>query len=121
MPKRVMIVDDEPGICETLTVRLQANGYQVSSSMGAKSIPDIRTFRPDIILLDIMMPEMDGYAVIKELKRDHDLCNTPVIILSAKPKDAIIELFAPEGIVGYISKPFDSKNLLAMIKKALGE
>lgn len=116
-----MIVDDEMDIVETAKIRLEANGYTVSTSMGEKSIEDTRRAKPDLVILDIIMPGMDGFAVIKEFKRDPELANIPVIIFSAKPKSAMIELFGPEGIAGYISKPYDPKELLAQIKKVLGE
>ncbi len=120
MAKHVMIVDDEKDLIETLKIRLEANGYQVSATEGARSISDIRSTKPDLILLDIMMPAMDGFAVMRELKRDHDLNKIPVIVVSAKPKSTMIELFGPEGISGYISKPFEAKELLQMIQKVLG-
>lgn len=114
-----MIVDDEQDVIETLKIRLEASGYQVSSTMGARSVADIAKAKPDLILLDIMMPEMDGFAVMRVLKRDHHLCQIPVIIFSAKPKDTIIELFGPEGIAGYISKPYEPKELFETIQRAL--
>ncbi len=120
MAKHIMIVDDEQDVVETLKIRLEANGYQVSSTMGAHSVKDIKSNKPDLILLDIMMPGMDGFAVMRELKRDHDLSKIPVIVLSAKPKSTMIELFGPEGIADYISKPFESKQMLETIKKVLG-
>ena len=120
MGKHIIIVDDEQDVVETLKIRLESNGYEVSSTMGSSSINDIRTNRPDLILLDIMMPGMDGFAVMRELKRDSELSKIPVIVLSAKPKQTMIELFGPEGISGYISKPFEAKQLLEEIKKALG-
>jgi two-component system, OmpR family, alkaline phosphatase synthesis response regulator PhoP len=120
MPKHIMIVDDEVDIVETVRLRLQANGYQVSNSMGEQALEDIRKAKPDLILLDIIMPGMDGFAVIRELKRDPELFRIPVIIFSAKPKAAMIELFGPEGIAGYISKPYDARELLDQIKQILG-
>ncbi len=120
MAKRIMIVDDEEDVVNTLRIRLESNGYDVSSTMGSRSVHDIEAAKPDLILLDIMMPDMDGFAVIRELKRNFDLAKIPVIVLSAKPKATMIELFGPEGITDYISKPFDSKELLALIKKILG-
>lgn len=120
MPKQIMIVDDEQDLIETLKIRFQANGYEVSSSVGARAISDIRTAKPDLILLDVMMPDVDGFQVMRELKRDHELSKIPVIVVSAKPKSTMIELFGPEGISGYISKPFESKELLQLVKQILG-
>ena len=120
MGKHIIIVDDEADIVETARVRLEANGYQVSTTMGEQSLDDIRGYKPDLILLDVNMPGMDGFAIIRELKRDPDLSKVPVIIFSGKPKAAMIELFGPEGIAGYISKPYDAKDMLAQIKGVLG-
>ena len=120
MAKHIMIVDDEEDLVKTMKMRLEANGYQVSSTMGSQSLKDIESAKPDLILLDIMMPEMDGFAVIRELKRHPDMGKVPIVVLSAKPKTTMIELFGPEGIAGYISKPFDSKDLMALIKKLVG-
>ena len=120
MGKRIIIVDDEFDVTETVKMRLEANGYEVTSSYGEKSLEDIQNYKPDLILLDVMMPGLDGFAVIRELKRDPDLSKVPVIIFSGKPKAAMLELFGPEGIAGYISKPYDPKEMLAQIKQVLG-
>ena len=120
MAQKIMIVDDEADIVETVRFRLEATGYEVATTMGEKTIEDVRVAKPDLILLDVIMPGMDGFAVIKELKRDPDLSQIPVIIFSAKPKSAMIELFGPEGISGYISKPYDPKELIAEIQTTLG-
>ena len=120
MRKHIVIADDEEGVVETARLRLEANGYQVSTTMGAETVEDVKKFKPDLILLDVMMPGMDGYAIIRELKRDPNIANVPVIVFSAKPKGTIMELFGPEGIAGYISKPYDPKEMLDLIKKVLG-
>ena len=120
MKKRIMIVDDEIDIAETARIRLEASGYEVSTTVGENSLEDIGNYKPDLILLDVMMPDLDGFAIIRELKRDPDLSKVPVIIFSGKPKDALIELFGPEGIAGYISKPYDPKDMMAQIKQVLG-
>ena len=120
MGKRIMIVDDEMDIVETVKMRLEANGYEVATSCGERSLTDIQSSKPDLILLDVMMPGLDGFAVIRELKRDPDLSKVPVIIFSGKPKAAMLELFGPEGIAGYIAKPYDPKDMMAQIKQILG-
>jgi len=121
MPKHVMIADDEADIVETVTLRLEACGYTVSTTMGVNTIEDVRKAKPDLLLLDVIMPGMDGYAIIRELKRDAELTHIPVIIFSAKPKSAMIELFGPEGIAGYVSKPYDPKELVSQIQNIFGE
>jgi len=120
MQKHIVIADDEQDVVETVQLRLEANGYRVSATAGAKTVEDVRQFRPDLILLDVMMPGMDGFAIIRELKRDPDIARVPVVIFSAKPKATLMELFGPEGIAGYLSKPYDPKEMLDLIKKVLG-
>ena len=120
MGKRIMIIDDEMDIVETVRLRLESNGYETSSSMGERSVQDTVAYEPDLILLDIIMPGMDGFAVIHELKRNSITSKIPVIIFSGKPKAAMIELFGPEGVAGYVSKPYEPKELLEQIQKVLG-
>ncbi|MBI4357947.1 MAG: response regulator [Candidatus Omnitrophica bacterium] len=120
MGKHIVIVDDQPDIVAITKTRLEANGYQVSSTMGARAAQDILRFKPDLILMDVMMPGADGFAVVRELKRYPDVSKVPIIIFSGKPKEAMLDLFGPEGIAGYISKPCEPEELLAQIKKTLG-
>ncbi len=121
MGKKILIVDDEVDVVETAKIRLEASGYQIFTSMGENAMEDARKCKPDLVILDIIMPGMDGFAVLKEFKRDPELTQIPVVIFSAKPKAAMIELFGPEGIAGYISKPYEPKELLSQIKSILGE
>ena len=120
MGKRILISDDEADVIATAKLRLEASGYEVSATCGSKTVEDARKYKPDLIILDVIMPDMDGFAVLRELKRDADLSRTPVIIFSAKPKAAMIELFGPEGIAGYVSKPYEGKDLLDQVKQVLG-
>ena len=120
MPKHIMIADDEADVVQTVCIRLEANGYRVTDTMGGRTVKDVLDHKPDLLLLDVMMPGMDGFAVLRELKRYPEAVRLPVIIFSAKPKSAMIELFDPEGISGYISKPYDARELLAEIKRVLG-
>ena len=120
MGKHILIADDEADIVATAKLRLEANGYQVSTTMGEQTAADARRFKPDMILLDVIMPGMDGFAIIRELKRDPVLSGVPVVIFSAKPKAAMIELFGPEGIAGYVAKPYDPTELLDQVKQILG-
>ena len=120
MGKHILIVDDEVDVVETARLRLEANGYQISATSGEKTIEDTRKCKPDLILLDVIMPGMDGFAVIRELKRDPALSRIPVVIFSAKPKATLIELFGPEGISGYIAKPYNPKEFLDEIGRIIG-
>jgi len=121
MAKRIMIVDDEEGIIETTRLRLEKNGYAVSSSSGVQALEDIRKAQPDLVLLDVMMPGVDGFSILQDLKRDPDLSRIPIVIFSGKPKEAMMELFGPEGVAGYITKPYDPQDFLSQIKRLVGE
>lgn len=120
MGKHIAIVDDEEDIVQTTKIRLEANGYQVSSTAGAQAVQDLVQFKPDLILLDVVMPGVDGFALIREIKRNPDIGRVPVIIFSGKPKEAMMDLFGPEGIAGYVKKPYPPEELLSQIKKAIG-
>ena len=118
--KHIMIVDDEPDVIETARIRLEANGFKVSSSVGLEAVPDILKAKPDLIILDVMMPGADGFAIIRQLKRDPFLAKIPVIVFSAKSKEAMLDLFGPEGVSGYLTKPCLADEMLNQVKKVLG-
>src|SRR3989338_4941215 len=112
MGKHIVVVDDDVDAVNVVKLRLESSGYQVTTTMGEQALSDLRKCKPDLILLDVMMPGLDGFAVIRELKRDPDLTKVPVIVFSGKPKEIMAELFGPEGIAGYISKPYQPQELL---------
>ena len=118
---RILCVDDEVQNLALLSAVLMPEGYEVIEAQnGEEALKKIRTEQVDIVLLDVMMPGMDGFAVVRELKRDLDLSSVPVVIFSGKPKETMIELFGPEGIAGYISKPYDPKELVSQIQNLIG-
>jgi CheY-like chemotaxis protein len=125
--KTILIVDDEKKIRELLDLRLSSAGYQVIQAKdGEEGVSQAKEHRPDLILMDVMMPKMDGPEAVKCLKEDPATRNIPVIFLTA-----IITKEEEEGQAWgiltdtlqyrFIAKPFDPKNLLAEIKKALKE
>ncbi|MEI6632929.1 MAG: response regulator [Chlamydiota bacterium] len=114
MAKKILIVDDEPHIVEMLKSRLEANDYKVLSACnGEEGLKKVQDENPGLIILDVMMPEMDGWTFLKELKREGK--HIPVIILTAKEK--MQDLFELEGIKDYIVKPFKADELLEKISK----
>ena len=116
--KKILIVDDEPDFVNLVRVRLEANGYEViDASNGEEGIKKAEEERPDIILLDIMMPKKDGYTLMRELKYKETTKSIPIIALTGKPK--MKDLFEIEGIKDYVVKPFEDEDLLLRIKKAL--
>ena len=116
--KKILIVDDEPEFVNLVRLRLEANGYEViDASNGEEGLKKAEEERPDIILLDIMMPKKDGYTLMRELKYKEITKSIPIIALTGKPK--MKDLFEIEGIKDYIVKPFEDEDLLLRIKRAL--
>ncbi len=118
--KKVLFVDDEEDIREVVQIRLESNGYEViTAGSGEEALKKIEESNPDLMILDVMMPGMDGLTVLKTLRKNENTAKLPVIILTAKRKKMIGDLFELENIQGFIEKPFDSKILLDMIEKAV--
>ena len=117
MAVSVLIVEDDPNIRELLQIYLEKDGYAVTTaSDGGQGLAKFRAIRPNLVLLDVMMPVMDGWAVCKAIRADG---NTPVIMLTAKGEldDKVTGLKA--GADDYITKPFEMKELLARIEAVL--
>jgi two-component system alkaline phosphatase synthesis response regulator PhoP len=123
LSKKILVVDDEAMLVNMITMRLEANGYDVSGATdGLEGLSKAGLIRPDLIILDINMPGMDGYTMLKEIRRNDQMKDTQVIMLTASGKKR--ELFEKEGISDYITKPFDTEDFLlrvdAVLKKAKG-
>ncbi len=121
MKKKILIIDDEPDVIKIVDFRLKSAGYKVNmASDGREGIESIKKERPDLILLDIRMPVMDGYEVCRRIKSDEEFSGIPVIFLTASSgatiKDKVSEYMADD----YIIKPFDSENLLKKVKNLIG-
>jgi CheY-like chemotaxis protein len=122
--KRILVADDETSITRLLKLNLERTGnYEVrEENLGARVFEAAQEFKPDLILLDVMMPDMDGGDVAASLKQDPALRKTPVVFLTAAVKKE--ELGAPEGKIGgrmYIAKPLNVKGVIGVIEKTLGK
>jgi CheY-like chemotaxis protein len=122
--KRILVADDETSITRLLKLNLEQTGnYEVrEENLGARVFEAAQEFKPDLILLDVMMPDMDGGDVAAGLKKDPALRKTPVVFLTAAVKKE--ELGAPEGRIGgrmYIAKPLNVKGVIGVIEKTLGK
>jgi len=116
--KKILVIDDDPTITKLLASRLDANFYDViTAADGIEGLEKFRRQKPDLIILDILMPRMDGHAFALEFKKIADLKTTPIIILTVK--DDMQEIFRMEGINDYIVKPFLMNDLLRKIEKHL--
>jgi DNA-binding response OmpR family regulator len=117
MNKKILVVDDEDDILHFLELVLREKGYDiVTASGGHEALTRAQVERPDLILLDIMMPQMDGWEVLKLLRVDEDTAQIPVAMLSARTeaKDRVQGL--QEGAVDYICKPFSLHELVGKIE-----
>ena len=119
-PARILVVDDTPENLEIMTMRLQRHGYEIVTAVdGEDALAKVQTSNPDLILLDIMMPKLDGIAVTRHLKADTSLPFIPIILLTAKAdtKDVIAGLDA--GGDDYLTKPVDHGPLVARVRSML--
>jgi two-component system, OmpR family, alkaline phosphatase synthesis response regulator PhoP len=122
MGKKILVVDDEPIITKVLESRLKANGYDVvSAADGQEALNKARSENPDLIILDIMLPKIDGYRVCRLLKFDDKYKNIPILMLTARIQDTDKATGEQCGANAYLPKPFDPQSLLEKIKELLKE
>jgi CheY-like chemotaxis protein len=120
MGKKVLVVDDHPDAVNILTMILQKRGYQtVSAQDGVEALQKIQDESPELVLLDVMMPKMDGYDVCRAVKADPKTCHIPIVMLSARTDAASKERGLDLGAADYIAKPIDPAKTLEKIKKYL--
>ncbi len=118
--KTILVVDDEPDIRLVLQARLEAAGYNVeTAATGLEALNRIRTQPPDLVILDLMLPGMDGFAVCALLKRDQRFSRIPIIILTARSQTQDRKTGTDLGADAYLTKPFQSKDLLEKISQLL--
>lgn len=119
-PKRILIVDDEPDLVETVRFPLEVEGYEVLvAGNGEEGLNLARKEKPDLILLDLMLPKLDGYKVCRLLKFDERYKHIPILMLTAKTQEKDRMLGKETGADEYITKPFDLDQLLEKVKTYL--
>jgi DNA-binding response OmpR family regulator len=117
---RILIVDDEVQLITMVQMRLEANGYEViTANDGEAGLQKAKTENPDLIMLDVMMPKMDGYKVCGLLKNDTRYSKIPVVLFTARAQQGDKEVGTEVGADAYITKPFEPPVLLAKIKELL--
>lgn len=118
MPKvKILVIDDEPSIQNLLSAYLRSEGYDhMTAADGVQGLNAVRTFQPDVVILDIMLPEMDGIEVLSQLRRHSDAY---VIMLTAKSEETDKLIGLSVGADDYLTKPFSPRELMARIKAAL--
>ncbi len=122
MGYKILLVEDEPSVVELMTILLRKRGYEVSSVIeGTEVLDEVRRAKPDLIILDIMIPKLNGFEVCSRLKADPELRGIPVLILSALVQKNEIEMGIRMGAEMYMTKPFQNTELLHAIQKLLAE
>ncbi|MCA1947185.1 MAG: response regulator transcription factor [Fimbriimonadaceae bacterium] len=118
MPLKVLVCDDERHIVRLIQVNLERQGYQVVTAFdGKEGLEKIRSEKPDIVVLDVMMPYMDGFEVLKSIRREPETENLPVIMLTAKAQDKDVFEGYHYGADMYLTKPFNPMELVTFVKR----
>jgi DNA-binding response OmpR family regulator len=117
MPKTLLVVDDEPSILETTRFILECEGYHVLTARdGEEALATIRRERPPIVLLDVMIPKLNGFEVCRRIRQDPELDQTFVLILTARGQKADEAMAMEAGADTYMRKPFDDEEILDCIE-----
>ena len=120
MAKRILVVDDEADVVSLLRLTLKGQGYDIiTASNGQEGLEKARTEKPDLILLDVMLPKLDGYKVARMLRFDERYSKIPIIMITAKIQEKDKETGLEMGADAYITKPFDMTTLLSKIDQTL--
>lgn len=119
--RRILVVEDDPHILRQIEYNLQTHGYAVETAMtGVEALKRLMMRRPDLLITDIMMPEMDGYELVASLRRDDHLSDLPVIMLTARSEDADVAQGYNSGTDLYLTKPFNPTELITFVQRIVG-
>ncbi len=120
--KKILIVDDEADIIEILQFVLESQGYEcITAFDGEEGLKLAKEANPDLIILDVMMPKMNGYKISRLLKFDSKYKNIPILMLTARSQETDKALGEETGADEYITKPFQIENVVETVKKYLGQ
>jgi len=120
-PATILVVDDDPVIQKLLAVNFEMEGYHVvTAGDGEAALACVASERPDVVVLDVMMPKIDGIEVVRRMKADPATAPVPVLLLSAKAQAADVTEGLDAGADGYVTKPFDPVDLLERVASLLG-
>ena len=120
--KRILLVEDEEDMVYAVTIQLEAAGFEVlAADNGQDGLKKAKKEKPDLIILDLMLPKMDGYKVCGLLKADTRYNKIPIILFTARAQESDKKLGEEVGADAYITKPFDHRVLLGKIKELLGD
>jgi DNA-binding response OmpR family regulator len=120
MATRVLIVDDEPNIVVSLEYLMKKEGFEVAvAADGDAALAQLKSFRPDLVLLDIMMPKKSGYEVCEAARTDPDLAGIRIVMVTAKGRELEVAKGMALGADAYVTKPFSTKDLVSLVKALL--
>ena len=118
MPLKILVCDDERHIVRLIQVNLERQGYQVITAFdGKEGLEKVRAEKPDLCVLDVMMPYMDGFEVLQNLRKNPSTRELPVIMLTAKAQDADVFRGWQSGVDCYLTKPFNPMELISFVKR----
>jgi DNA-binding response OmpR family regulator len=121
MGKRILIADDEPNIVVSLEYLMKREGFEVDiATDGEAALGAVASFRPDLILLDIMLPKKDGFEVCQQIRTNPEWQGLKVVMLTAKGRDTEVAKGLALGADAYVTKPFSTKDLVAQVRQLLG-
>ncbi len=114
------MVDDDPVIVRLLEVNFRLEGFEVdAATRGERAVELAKVARPDAVVLDVMMPGLDGWEVCRRLRDEAGLSDVPIVFLSARPRDEDPERGYPSGVVAYVTKPFEPHELVTLVRRAI--
>jgi DNA-binding response OmpR family regulator len=120
--RTILVIDDDEALAEVLSRRLEQQGFaSKTADSGAKGLAMARADRPDLILLDLRLPDKDGFAICEELADSNQTCEIPIIILSGLERPDIIRRARAAGCHFFVRKPYDPNALLVLIRQAIDE
>jgi len=121
--KKVVCIEDEPEMIDLVKLILGRKGFDLTGAMGGREgLEVVRRVKPDLVLLDLMMPDMDGWEVYQQMKADEDLMKIPVIVVTAKAQsiDKVLGLHIAK-VDDYVTKPFGPQELLQSVERVLSK
>jgi Response regulators consisting of a CheY-like receiver domain and a winged-helix DNA-binding domain len=119
--RRIMVVEDDHLILRQIAFNLESHGYSVDTAVnGVEAIKRMMNSRPDLLITDIMMPEMDGYELVSSVRADPELKDVPIIMLTARTQDDDMMQGYQSGTDLYLTKPFNPSELITFVDRILG-
>lgn len=118
----VLVADDDLDICELLDMKLRQSNYQVHTALdGLQALEMIRSIRPHLVILDIMMPFMSGMDVLRQMRSEPEIADIPVILMTAKRQEKDVDSGFALGVIDYITKPFNLRDLIVHVESVISK